>query len=388
MPFSRPTRTELRQQVSADVGASLPGADALLRRSVVGVLSTAQADLAYGHYGYLDWIARQAVPATSTDEFLEQWAALKGVTRKPATAATGQATFTGANGSVLPAGTNAVRGDGAVYVVQANVTVSGGVAVATLQAAIAGAAGNAASGVLLTLVAPVTGVTSAGAASSDLTGGSDVEADDSFRGRMLQVYSAPPQGGARIDYVEWAEAVAGVTRAWVKPLGMGAGTVVVYVMLDLAEAAFSGLPQGSDGVAALEARDTAATGDQLAVANYLFNLQPVEALIYVVSPQFNVVTFTIAGISGASAGVKQSISDAIDDIMLREGSPGGVVAGDGTPGGTLNLSLVEAAIAGLAGTSGFVITAESCTHGSISPTIGNITSNAGYLPVRGAITYV
>jgi hypothetical protein len=35
-----------------------------------------------------------------------------------------------------------------------------------------------------------------------------------------------------------------------------------------------------------------------------------------------------------------------------------------------------------------VITAEACTTGSISPTNGNITSNAGYLPVRGVMTWV
>ena len=41
-----------------------------------------------------------------------------------------------------------------------------------------------------------------------------------------------------------------------------------------------GFPQGTNGVAALETRDTAATGDQLAVANYLYPLRPVTPIVY------------------------------------------------------------------------------------------------------------
>ena len=54
----------------------------------------------------------------------------------------------------------------------------------------------------------------------------------------------------------------------------------------------------------------------------------------------------------------------------------------------MNNSTVESAISAIAGTDGFVITAEACSHGAIAPgAAGNITSNAGYLPVRGLITW-
>src|SRR5579883_3034141 len=105
MPFQRPTLTDLRNQAAQDISANLPGADALLRFSNLSVLGKVLAGLAYLHYGYLDWIALEAVPFTATDEFLEGWAGLVGITRKPATAAIGAATFNGTAGTLLPAGT-------------------------------------------------------------------------------------------------------------------------------------------------------------------------------------------------------------------------------------------------------------------------------------------
>ncbi|MFC7611718.1 baseplate J/gp47 family protein [Teichococcus aestuarii] len=101
---------------------------------------------------------------------------------------------------------------------------------------------------------------------------------------MLDRFRAPPQGGAVADYETWARAVPGVTRAWIAPNGMGAGTVVVYAMLDDAQAGAGGFPQGADGVAAAETRATPATGDQLTIADALYPLRPATALVYVVAP--------------------------------------------------------------------------------------------------------
>ena len=73
MPFQRPTLTQLRQQAAADFTSNLAGADGLLRFSNLLVTSTVLAGMANQHFGYLDWIAMQAVPFTSTDEYLLAW---------------------------------------------------------------------------------------------------------------------------------------------------------------------------------------------------------------------------------------------------------------------------------------------------------------------------
>jgi uncharacterized phage protein gp47/JayE len=370
MPYPRPTLTDLRNQVAQDITAALPGSDALLRFSNLKITGDAQAFLAHLHYGYLDWIARQSVPFTATDEFLEGWAALKGIFRTPATQASGAVTFTGAAGAVIPAGAPLVRGDGATFTVQAGAAISGGgTAVVTAiadadPAGISGIAGNTAVGGVMTLGQAIAGVQSSGAVSSAFVGGADIETDDSLRSRMLAAYQSPPEGGDQSDYVKWARAIPGVTRAWCKPSGFGVGTVVVYIMLDASRSAFGGFPQGTDGVAAGEPRATAGAGDQLAVANYILPIQPVTALVYVVAPTSNPVPFTIKGIPSAAQSL---IPAAISGVFLR----------DGTPGSAVPIAHIWSAIAAVSGVDDFVI---------VSPA-GDITNPAGALPTVGAITY-
>lgn len=386
MPFARPTLSQLRNQAAADIASGIPGADGLLRFSNLGVLGASVAGFSNLHYGYLDWIAKQATPYTATDEYLEAWAALKGITRNAATGASGTATFTGTNMAVITAGTQVARGDGYIYEVKETGTISGGTLTVPVQALLPpidpvnnptgnGAAGNSPIGTILTMQTMVAGILAAGVAATALTGGADVETDDSLRTRMLQKYQNPPQGGDAEDYVGWALAVPGVTRVWCAPNGFGAGTVVVYVMLDQAEAGNNGFPVGSDGVSQYDQgpggtpRGTVATGDQLIVANAIIDDQPVTALVYVCAPVPNTVNFTINGISGAPTSMRTAITAAIQQVMYVQGSP--------ISGTSVEMSAIESAIAAIAGTAGFVITAPA----------GNIVNVTGQLPVLGTITY-
>ncbi len=384
MPYQRPTLTELRNQVAADIQGSLPGSDALLRFSSLKILGTALAGLAQLQYGYTDWVSRQANPFTATDEFLEAWAALKNVFREAATQAglsvPGKVTFPGTNGTPLPIGSPLVRGDGVGFTTTSAGTVVGGSVTVNAVAnadpdALTGAFGNCGVGTVMTLGTAIAGIQSTGAVTVAFTGGADVERDDSLRARMLLAYQNVPQGGAQKDYVIWALQVNGVTRAWCNPNGFGAGTVVVYPMLDVTESANNGFPQGVSGVATLETRGSpTATGDQLAVANWIYPLRPVTALIYVVAPTQQVVNFTISGISTVSSATKALIAAAIQGIFVLYGSPLSTTAGQN---GVVALSYIESAIAAIAGTTGFVIT---------SPT-ANIVGTTGQLPVLGTITY-
>lgn len=324
MPFLRPTLSELRAQVAQDVTASVGAETGLLRRAVLRVLADIQAAMAHLHYGYLDWIARQSVPFTCTDEFLEGWGALKGVTRKAATAASGSVVLRGAAGTVIPAGTAMVRAaDGVAYTSAEAVAIGlGGTASVPVIAAEAGAAGNAVAGSIMALSAAVAGVQSSGVAGV-LTGGADVETDDELRTRMLGAYQRSAMGGAADDYVTWALEVAGVTRAWCRRNGAGIGTVIVYIMLDDANAANGGFPIGDNGVSGYEPRATPATGDQRTVADYLWDLAPVTALVYVAGPTPQPVNFTIAGVS---AGLRDKVEAALVEQLRKDASPGGAVS--------------------------------------------------------------
>ncbi|MGE0109748.1 MAG: baseplate J/gp47 family protein, partial [Bdellovibrionales bacterium] len=223
---------------------------------------------------------------------------------------------------------------------------------------------------VMVLGSAVDGVESSGSVTSVITGGADTETDDALFSRMLLAYQETAHGGAKNDYKRWALAVAGVTRAWDNPNGFGIGTVVVYIMFDDANADYDGFPQGTDGVAANEPRGIAATGDQLAVADYIFgdDRQPVTALVHVVSPIAFPVDFTITGLTAISDAKRAEISQAIKDVFREHADP---------KGGTVELSYIEVAIAAISGTTPFVIT---------SP-MANITPELGYLPTLGEITY-
>lgn len=388
MPYARPTLTQIRAQVAADLQVSPAGSDPLLRFSSLNVLGRALAGLANSQYGYTDWVALQSNPFTATDEFLEAWAALKNIYREPATQAgaetPGQITFPGTNGYQIPIGTIVTRGDGVQYTTTSLGTVAGNSVTVNAEAnadptGLTGAFGNCAVGTVMTLATSIAGISSTGSVTTAFTGGADIETDDSLRSRMLFAYQNPPQGGAVTDYVTWAKEVSGVTRAWCNPNGFGAGTVVVYAMLDSAESANNGFPVGTNGVATGEWRGVAATGDQLTIANSIYPLRPATALVYVCAPTQQVVPFTISGTANFSAATKALIQSAIAGVFVMYGNPIGPTTGNAQPttNGVIDLSYIESAIAAISGTTGFVITSPSA----------NIQGTLGQLPVLGTITW-
>lgn len=371
MPFARQTLSQLRQQAQQDVlSAGIPGIDGFLAFSVLSVVTWVQAMFAWLHYGYLDYIAKQAVPWTATDEFLAGWGTLKRVSKKPAAAAASTSVaFPATAIAVMRAGTSVVRSDGWTYVTTADSVVSAGLASAPVISVTAGAAGNTPSGTIAALGSPVSGVQTSGSFTAAATGGADIESDDAFRGRVIAAYQALGSDGNSSEYAEWATAVPGVTRAWVARNGAGPGSVVVYFMLDDAEAANGGFPVGTDGAAAGEPRYTTATGDQLTVADAIYPLQPVTALVCLASPVRSLVEIELTTASAVPIAMQAQIKQALADLFLRIGTPLGVTIYPGT---------LSDAISTVPGMPQFTMTA---------PT-GSFSLGIGLLPVIDTITFV
>jgi uncharacterized phage protein gp47/JayE len=367
MPYPRRTLSQIKSDVAADIQAALPGSDPLLRFSNLNILGNALANLGNAQNGYLDWIAKQAVPFTADAEYLYAWGALKGVIPLAAQAANnGAITFTGTNGSIIPSLTPILRGDGVLFTTIADATILGGSAIVGATCSTAGSTGNTGVSSVFTLGVAIAGVISSGTVTTAFTNGADAETDSAFRTRMLARYAAPPQGGAMADYLAWALAAPGVTRAWCTPQGMGLGTVVIYVMLDGVNSAYNGFPQGTNGVAAAESRGAPATGDLLTVANYIYPLRPVQAIVYVVAPVATPTNFTISGLAGQTS-VQTAVTLAFADVCTR----------NQVLGGTLNLNEFEVALAGVPGASAAVLTSPAA----------NITTTAGHLATLGTITW-
>jgi uncharacterized phage protein gp47/JayE len=326
VPFARPTLTALRNQAVQDITTSgVPGLDGLLRNAVLRVLAWVMSGLAYGVYGYQDWTAKQGVPFTATDEFLTAWANLVGVYQEDATASTGSATFSGSIDTLLPVNTPLTRQDGTPYVTTAEGTTdSGGNVTVPIAATVTGAITNADAGTPIGINGGVPGINPTGTMGLT-TGGADMESPENFRTRMLARYRNPPQGGSKADYEGWAMEVPGVTRAWAQPNGNGGGTVIVRIMLDEANAAYGGFPQGTDGCALEETRGNPASGDQLNVAEAIWPEQPVTALVTVMAPVALPIDVTLIDLQPDTEDIRTSIQAAIADLYLARAQLGGTI---------------------------------------------------------------
>ncbi|QGZ56760.1 baseplate J/gp47 family protein [Paraburkholderia acidiphila] len=389
MPYSRPTLTDLRTQIWSDIQTGLGSILAFLQKAVLKILGAALAAMIWGVYGYLDWIAKQAVPWTAQDEYLAGWGALKDTYLKEASATVLNVLFTGAvPGTPIDAGAGITRQDTTLYtVLTAAEVASDGTLTVEVQAAVAGSAANSDNGTSMTLTSAIAGIPSTGTVSATVTTGADVEDPEDYRTRVMDAFQNPAQGGAQSDYVKWATDIAGVTRAWCQPNGFGAGTVVLYFMMDDAESAHAGFPQGANGVSQYDQgpngspRDTVATGDQLTVANAIISEQPVTALVYACSPIENQIGFTISGLSTAGSTTQAAIDSALADVFFRNGQPKG----------TIDWSDITGAVNSVSGTSGYLITAVTSTVGGVPTSLlpnANITMGAGQLPVLGTVNYV
>jgi uncharacterized phage protein gp47/JayE len=218
---------EIRTAILRDLRAQLPEA-AIGPDSDNYIRASAFAAALEGQYAYLAWAVRQIFPDTSDSDILDRHAALRGLSRKAAVAATGSVTVSGNAGVTLAAGL--VLSDsttGLTFTTDASATLNAdGVATVAITATSKGASGNAATA--LEFSSPPSGV-NAEASVVSLTGGDDAEEDAELLTRLLSVIQKPPAGGNANDYKNWALECEGVEHAYVYPLRRGIGTVDIVI---------------------------------------------------------------------------------------------------------------------------------------------------------------
>lgn len=351
MPYARPTLAALREQARAEIESRLPGADARLRFSALGVLADVIAAAQHLQHGHLDWIVRQCLPDSAEGDYLTRWATLYGLARKPATRAAGTITLTGLPGTTLPAGRELTRADGTRYATTAGATIGGGgTATVPVEALGGGEAGNAAEGTRLTLSLAVVGLEgSALVAAGGLSGGAGQEADAALRARLLQRLRQPPQGGAARDYIAWALELPAVTRAWVRPLWRGVGTLDLFFVCDGRD---NIIPTGGD-VAEMQA--------------YLDARRPVTADVLAIAPSATPLNISISSLTPDTAEVRAAIA-----AELRA-----QISADAAPGGTIFRSRLIEAISRAS---------DEFSHTLTSPA-GNVTHAGNQLAVLGSVTF-
>ncbi|GGC90255.1 baseplate J/gp47 family protein [Chelatococcus reniformis] len=360
MPFDVPKLADLRRLNRDHIAAFLPGADASVPNSVLRVLSDADAGLATLVFLYLSWLSGQLLPDTAESEWLDRHGRIWLGGRKTPTFAGGLVSFTGTEGTIVPEATRLASGS-VEYETLDPITLGPGPTQAPVRALTAGTVGNRDVGATLNLYEPPP-LIDGQALVVAMTGGTDAEADDDLRARVLARIRMPPMGGAAHDYVQWALEIPGVTRAWCSPLEMGMGTVTVRFMMDELRAGTGGFP----------------TADDIAyVAEQLDAVRPVAVKdFFVLSPVPEPVDFTLDSLNPDTSAIRAAITANVAAMLRERARPAFSLNGISQGAQTIYSEWVSAAIYATPGVDNFDL--DMADHVMPSP---------GHMAVPGTITW-
>ncbi len=361
MPYKAPGLSDLIARTQQNIQQRLPGAWPQANETTLGALAYANAGLAAGVHEHVAWVARQIIPSDADEAELLKHCQRWGVRRKQATPATGAVTMTVTDAVTIPAGTRWQRADGELYY-NAGAASSGaaGSLDVVLTALNAGAAGNVAAGSTLTLVTPQDYVVAKGVTTAGIVGGADTESAGELLARLEYRVQYPPFGGNQYDYVRWARECSGVTRAWCLPTWKGGGTVGVTFVMDNNASIF---PEAAD----IER-----------VADYIYSHKDPTTGLIVGAPDGIIVTV----FATTPRPVNMEILISPNTEILQDAVESALVSmfyNESTPGGSLALSHIVRAIAGVSGLNDFKLRA---------PTEDVIYSGSTELLVLGEIKWL
>ncbi len=337
MAWITPSIGDLRRLCRDFISAYLPGADATVPNSNMRVLSDANAGVAALNLQYLAYLAGELLPDTAVD-WLDRHAQIWLGGAKSATYAAGAAAVTGSNGTVLPLATRMGATNGCEYETTAQITIGTGPTQVALRSLFPGAQGNQAAGSKLTVSVAISGV-DASATVVDLTGGTDTESVDSVRERILARIRQPPMGGDADDYVAWARALPGVSRAWCAPKEMGPGTVTVRIMMDELRSGSGGFPLESDLAASRVSLDA---------------VRPVAVKdFFLLAPIAEVIPYTVTDLDPDTSATRAALEASVNAMIATRAAPAHAIGGILQDAQTIHREWVSAAILDAAGVYSF-----------------------------------
>ncbi len=352
--FSTPSLPEILSQASTDL-AIISDVKPNQYNSLIEGIKLALSGMVHGLYAKLDTIALNDHPFTATGTSLTQFAAVWGLTNLPPTAAGGTLVFTGTTGADIPSATLLQSRYGLEYVTDTDTIISGGIAAINCICTVTGAATNLDAGEILTVVTPVNGVNSSLTLSTPLKGGTDRETDEALQARWFDLVRNPPAGGSPSDYEKWSLDFPGVSRVWVTPCGMGAGTVLISFMMDAIYT--NGIPL---------------TANAQALASYLQPFVPADCSeIYVVPPVAAPLNPVIA-IKPNTPAIQAAVTSNLVALILDQ-----VAYENGTGTGTVLITQIQEAISTSLGIIDYVLTTP----------IANVSPSAGQIVTLGIITF-
>lgn len=181
-------------------------------------------------YDYLEWWSKQTFIDTATEnEYVDKHALIFGVKRRSEVKASGEITITGKTGTTIPKGTIVLSRTGIKYETLAVALIgSDDKAKARIQALVGGITGNCGIGDIVAFEIADTNIYTV-TNEEAITGGFDVESNESLIARAEEKIMRPAHSGNENDYKQWAKEVEGVGKVDVIPVWNGGGTVKVII---------------------------------------------------------------------------------------------------------------------------------------------------------------
>lgn len=237
LPLRSETADTIRARIDADANAGVdPDSPQFLDLTPGGFYYDITQALVLEIERLWDFAANDVVAAqfvsTAWGPYLDIQGETVSLERIDAVVATGELTFSGADGIMIAIGTqvSTIQTDPEVDPVTFQTTEAGVIAGGTLtlaaEAVDPGTTGNAASGAASLLLTSVAGDPTVSNTNA-FTGGTDVESDEAYQARLELEYSTPQGAGSVEDYERWALAYPGIGHVAVVPEWNGPGTVRV-----------------------------------------------------------------------------------------------------------------------------------------------------------------
>lgn len=319
----------------------------------------------------LDAVASQSFPQFATDEYLDAIAETHGLERQVATRATGEVTFTGTVGTLIPIGTivttvtpESGSGVPVTFETLSALTLASSTGTVDIQATpeSEGAIGNVSATAISRLEDDIAGITAVSNAAAT-TGGADEEDDEALRVRLLARLAGGRGTGTVADYEAWATSIPGVGRAFVEPTWSGNGTVRVTV---------------------LDATDSPVSGAVLQeVTDLIDSLAPIGANV-------TVVTVTTS-LHNVSANISVAPDVTIADITTSAQAAITTYFNSVAPGGKVYAAALAAAVLTVPGVIDCEVASLAATDGGSTGTASTsgtnfVTLNSGRKAVLNTLT--
>lgn len=304
--FSRPTLPDLITTIRNDLYARLAVDDELisLRRNDPEVYGRVIAGATHILLGYIENMAKNILPDQADENWLIRHGNMKRCYRKQPTSAVGYIRFDEVSDGIIIRKDQKVRRqvDQCMYTVTQTTTSANNILRVPVICDELGKKGNCDDGTSMSLISPVTELSSTCYADS-IKSGSDVEDIETFRKRVIDRWYYTPQCGADQDYVQWAKEVSGVTRAWCYRHWAGTGSVGLMVA-------------NSDPVNPIL--------DNTTIQNIKKHIEPLAPVagsrLIVFSPLPKPIDFKII-VTPDNPEIRYQIEAELKEFLLREGRP-------------------------------------------------------------------